>query len=118
MLLRLCLGTVFVLVLCAGSLFLAKPWLKKLQASGTSGDGLQVEGSVQLGNRAVLYLVKVGDTQLVAGTDATGLKSLIALPASFKEVLDEQVPAAETPALPPNFGLRLHATAEPREGAA
>jgi flagellar biogenesis protein FliO len=112
MLLRLCLGTVFVLALCAGSLFLARPWLQKLQTTGAGSQALQVEASVPLGNRAVLYLVKVGDTQLVAGTDATGLKSLIALPGSFKEMLDEQVPITEAPA------LRLHATPEPQEGAA
>ena len=93
MLLRLCLGTVFVLALCVVSLWLGKPWLQKLQAATTTGgQALRIEGSVTLGNRVVLYLVKVGDTQLVAGTDLTGLKSLIALPPSFKEVLDGQLP--------------------------
>ena len=57
---------------------------------------MHIEGTVSLGNRAVLYLVKVGDTQLVAGTDAAGLKSLIALPASFREAIDEQMAADET----------------------
>ena len=113
MLLRLCLGTAFVLALCVGSLWLGKPWLQKLQAGGgTATQALKIEGSVTLGNRAVLYLVKIGDTQLVAGTDPTGLKSLIALPASFKEVLDEQLPSdsVDAPAsvVPPtDFELRL-----------
>lgn len=108
MLLRLVVGTVVVLGLCVGSLWLGKPWLMRLQSINAGGQVLHVEGSVSLGNRAVLYLVKVGDTQLIAGTDATGLKSLLALPASFKEVLDEQMPPAEiasvTPA--PHFPLR------------
>lgn len=112
MLLRLCLGTVFVLALCVGSLWLGKPWLQKLQAGASGTQALKIEGSVTLGNRAVLYLVKVGDTQLVAGTDATGLKSLLALPASFKEVLDDQLPGEtdESPitAVPTNnLELRL-----------
>lgn len=111
MLLRLGLGTAFVLVLCVGSLWLGKPWLMKLQGNIAANSALQVEGSVALGNRAVLYLVKIGDTQLVAGTDATGLKSLIALPASFREVLDEQLPTAEPVATAPSqdFELRLRA---------
>lgn len=117
MLLRLGLGTAFVLVLCVGSLFLAKPWLQKLQTTGAGNQALKVEASVPLGNRAVLYLVKVGDTQLVAGTDATGLKSLIALPTSFKDMLDQQVPAADAAPNLPDFDLRLHA-AETRERAA
>ncbi len=96
MLLRLGMGTAAVLVLCVGSLWFGKPWLLKLQASQNVGTPLQIEGSVTLGQRAVLYLVKVGDTQLVAGTDASGLKSLIALPASFKDDLDEQLTAANT----------------------
>jgi flagellar biogenesis protein FliO len=113
MLLRLCLGTVIVLVLCVGSLWLGKPWLQKFQLAKPAGQGFQIEGTVALGNRAVLYLVKVGETQLVAGTDATGLKSLIALPASFKEVLEEQGPVEETsaPSLATPFELRLRTAA-------
>jgi len=108
MLLRLVIGTVVVLGLCVGALWLGKPWLLKLQSGNVGGQMLHVEGSVALGNRAVLYLVKVGDTQLIAGTDATGLKSLLALPASFKEVLDEQMPPAEIASVTqaPRFELR------------
>ena len=91
MLMRLGIGTVVVLVLCVGSLWAAKPWLQRLQVGNTGTRALTIEGSITLGNRAMLYLVRVGDTQLVAGTDAGGLKSLIAIPASFKDALDEQV---------------------------
>jgi flagellar biogenesis protein FliO len=89
MLLRLFGCTVVVLGLCVGSLWFGKPWLMKLQQTAPTGQTLHIEGSVNLGNRATLYLVKIGDTQLVAGTDLSGLKSLIALPISFKESLDE-----------------------------
>ena len=95
MLLRLVIGTVVVLGLCVGSLWFGKPWLMRLQLTNTTGQPMQIEGTVALGNRAVLYLVKIGDMQLVAGTDATGLKSLIALPASFTDALDKQQPHVE-----------------------
>lgn len=108
MLLRLFGGTVVVLGLCVASLWFGKPWLQKLQVASTANSPLQIEGSVAIGNRAMLYLVKVGGTQLIAGTDLTGLKSLIALPPTFKEVLDEQVPDAESAVQPApiSFGLR------------
>lgn len=111
MLLRLGLGTAFVLVLCVGSLVLGKPWLQRLQGAKVGNQALQIEGSVTLGNRAMLYLVKVGDIQLVAGTDAAGLKSLIALPTSFKDVLEGQLPTEDAmPAdTPVNFEPRLRA---------
>lgn len=94
MILRLCIGTVVVLGLCVGVLWFGKPWLQKLQVAGSGSSVFQLEGSIAVGNRAMLYLVKVGETQLIAGTDMSGLKSLIALPPSFKETLDEQVTEA------------------------
>lgn len=95
MLLRLGLGTAAVLALSVGTLWFAKPWLQRLQVGAAGSSLLKIEGSVTLGSRAVLYLVKVGDTQLVAGTDPSGLKSLIVVPATFREVLDEQIPSEE-----------------------
>ena len=95
MILRLLVGTVVVLVLCVGTVWIGKPWLQKLQITGSGTASFHIEGSVAVGNRAMLYLVRVGDTQLIAGTDMTGLKSLIALPASFKDVLDQQVTEAD-----------------------
>lgn len=99
MLLRLVFGTVVVLGLCVGSLWLGKPWLMKLHAAQTANSVIQIAGSVSLGQRAVLYLVKVGDAQLIAGTDVSGLKSLLALPASFKDVLDEPESSIEVSTL-------------------
>lgn len=96
---RLGIGTFVVLALCVGSLWLGKPWLKRLQVVSNGNPTFFVEGTVSVGNRATLFLVRAGDTQLVAGIDATGLKSLVALPMTFKEVLDEQVPETE-PATP------------------
>lgn len=116
MLTRLCVGTFIVLALCAGTLWFGKPWLLRLQVAGAGPSALTIEGSVAVGNRAMLYLVRVGGTQLVAGTDATGLKSLIALPVSFKEVLDEQIPEIETPVVPvPSSAARVFGRPEVKE---
>jgi len=120
MLLRLFGGTVIVLGLCVGSLWFGKPWLQKLKVAGAGSPSLYVESSVAVGNRAMLYLVRVGDTQLVAGTDASGLKSLIALPTSFKDVLDEQTEPSDQGALSPigmtgMTGLRPATQADPKE---
>lgn len=109
LLMRLGLGTTVVLVLCVGSLYAARPWLQKLHGQRPGTAALQIEGSIALGNRAVLYLVKIGDTQLVAGTDAAGLKSLITLPASFKDALESQLTDAVGD--PPHATLPLSAVA-------
>jgi flagellar biogenesis protein FliO len=90
MLLRLAFGTVVTLGLCAGTLILGRRWLQR-PATGASSRKLRIEESVVLGHRATLFLVKVGDQHLVAGTDAGGLKSLIVLPTAFQEMLDQQV---------------------------
>ncbi len=99
MLVRLCVGTFVVLGVCVGTLWFGKPWLQRLKVAGAGSPSLFIEGSVGVGNRAMLYLVRVGSTQLVVGTDSTGLKSMIVIPATFKEVLDEQVPEIETDAV-------------------
>lgn len=95
LLIRLFFGTVMILGLAVGIIWFGKPWLQRLQVGGASNGDLKIEGSIAIGNRAMLYLVRAGETQLVAGTDATGLKSLIALPAAFKDVLDARVPETD-----------------------
>ena len=94
MLLRLAFGTVATLGLCAATLVFGRRWLQRPAASG-SAQKMQIVGSVVLGHRATLFLVKVGDSHLVAGADAGGLKSLLVLPTMFQEVLDQQVEAAD-----------------------
>lgn len=93
MLLRLAFGTVVTLGLCAATLVFGRRWLQRPAADG-SAQKMRIVESVVLGHRATLFLVKVGDTHLVAGADAGGLKSLIVLPTPFQEVLDQQVEAA------------------------
>lgn len=101
MLTRLGFGTFAVLGLCVATLWLGKPWLQRFQIKTTAHPDFFIEATLTTGNRATLYLIRVGQTQLVAGTDALGLKSLIALPPTFKDVLDQQVQETETePATP------------------
>ena len=94
MLLRLGFGTVVTLGLCVATLVFGRRWLQRPAASSDSRK-LQIEESVVLGHRATLFLVKIGECHLVAGTDAGGLKSLIVLPTAFHEVLDQQVETTE-----------------------
>lgn len=90
MLIRLVVGTVITIGLCVGTMYFGRRWLTKLAPRGEARQ-LQVEECLSLGHRASLYLVKVGDTRLIAGTDVAGLKSLIVLPPAFQEVFDKQV---------------------------
>lgn len=113
LLLRVFVGTVVVLGLCVGTIWIGKPWLQKLQVAGLGNSSFHLEGSVAVGNRAMLHLVRVGDTQLIAGTDATGLKSLIALPASFKDVLDSQLPETEAEVAAPARAFDARAVIRP-----
>lgn len=106
LLMRLGFGTVVTLGLCVGTLVIGRRWLQRPTAGGTSRQ-LHIEESVVLGHRATLFLVKVGDSRLVVGTDAGGLKSLIALPTTFAEVLDQQIPTTES--APPDMVPLLRA---------
>jgi flagellar biogenesis protein FliO len=100
LLMRLFIGTGMILVLGVGTIWFGKPWLQRLQVAGNGNSNLQIEGSIAIGNRAMLYLVRAGETQLIAGTDASGLKSLVALPATFKDVLEARMPDVEEPVPP------------------
>lgn len=105
MLLRLGFGTVVTLGLCVATLVLGRRWLQRPTTNSTSRK-LVIEESVVLGHRATLFLVKIGENHLVAGTDAGGLKSLIVLPTTFAEVLDQQ---AETTDIPPTETVPISA---------
>ena len=78
MLTRLVLGTVVVCGLAAGSIYL---WAKRQRMKQAKPSGpMRILGTLSVG-RGFVYLVQVGEQRLLAGTDPTGLKSLIALPA-------------------------------------
>ena len=95
MLLRLGLGTLFVLALCVGTLWFGRRWLTGAAVIGRNGGTLKLEESVSLGNRCFIHLLRVGDARIVAGTDSSGLKTLVTLPLPFEGVLENQLkPAA------------------------
>ena len=84
---RLVAGTALVLGLCCGTLWMAKRWLKISPAAAGSSGQIEIAGSVALGRRCVIHLLKIGEHQVLAGVDPTGLKSLLALPDSFENAL-------------------------------
>lgn len=87
MLLRLGLGTAFVLALCVGSLWAGKHWLRKLPAAGPGKGQMAVVETLALGGRCSVHLVKVGSRQVLVGTDAGGLKAITPLPEPFDSAL-------------------------------
>lgn len=95
MLLRLGFGTVVTLGLCVGTIVFGRRWMQRLPTM-TAARKLQIEECLSLGHRASLYLVKIGESRLIAGTDASGLKSLLVLPTAFQDVFDQQVEAGLT----------------------
>lgn len=88
-LLRLTLGTVFVLLLCVGTLWFGRRWLVGQGMKTESGKRLQLKETVRLGNRCFIHLLEVENCRVLAGTDSSGLKSLITMPDSFDKVLSD-----------------------------
>jgi flagellar biogenesis protein FliO len=71
-----------VLILVGG-----KRWLTGPSSPSKSGTVLRLVETLTLGSRCAIHLVRAGEHQLVVGVDATGVKSLIPLPASFDGTL-------------------------------
>ena len=92
--LRLGLGTVSVLALCAGTLWCCKRWLKAGVPAATAGAQLRCLETLALGNRCVVHLVQMGNRSVLIGADAAGIKTIVPLPESFAQTLL----AAEEPA--------------------
>jgi flagellar biogenesis protein FliO len=96
MLTRLTVGSAVVLALCGGVTY----WVaRRMKGKPPPVDGpLKVIGTLSVG-RGLVYLVQAGDQRLLAGVDATGLKSLVHLPGGMTE-LDEPVVISERVAVP------------------
>ena len=89
--LRLGLGTMVALALCAGTLMLGRRWLRGIVVPGEPGDELRVLETVAIGNRCFVHLLQAGEGQVLAGTDSAGLKALMAVPRPFEHVLDDRL---------------------------
>jgi len=87
LLLRLALGTILVLGLCAASLTVAKRWLIGAPSRPNGDAIIQLLETLPLGNTCFIHLVRIGNQQVLAGVDRAGLKSLMALPEPFEAAL-------------------------------
>lgn len=89
MLLRLGMGTVIVVALCIGTLWLGKRWLQVAPTPAAGERQLGVLETLPLNHRCCVYLIRAGSHQLLAGVDGSGLKALVPLVAPFEQALTE-----------------------------
>lgn len=79
MLIRLGLGTVLVLGLSVGSLWLGKRWLQ-VKPLPTGGERqLRLLETIPLHGRCRVYLLQAGSQQVLVGADGYGLQALLPL---------------------------------------
>ncbi len=122
---KMAFGTVIVLAACAGSLWYGRKWLQKAQGVlPVRGGELRLLESTRIGGQCFVHLLQVGNQRILAGTDRSGLQSLIPLPEAFGAVLDDAVNPArneEPLVVDPFFGAhergRLKTEVKPRATA-
>lgn len=96
MFLRLSLGTIAVLGLCAGSLWAMKRWLALAPTAAAKAGELRLVESLHLGNRCMLHLVALPDRQILVGADPAGIKSMLVVSETFDKLLAETPDATES----------------------
>jgi hypothetical protein len=83
---RLGLGTLLVLGLCAGTLWIGKRWLGGAAASAAPAAAqVRLVETLSLGNRCVVHLLNIGTRPVLVGADAGGVKTIVPLPESFAQ---------------------------------
>lgn len=98
---KMVIGTVIALAACGGSLWYGRRWLQKTQGvMPIRGGELRLIESTRVGGHCFVHLLQVGNQRVLAGTDRSGLQSLIPLPEGFGSVLDEAVSAPAHEELP------------------
>jgi flagellar biogenesis protein FliO len=99
-LVRLMLGTAVVLVLCGGTAWAVGRWVRGQQKSMNAGP-LKLVASLPVNRSVAVHLVRIGDQQIILGTDSSGLRSMIPLNDSFEETLEEtQIQIQEAAGIP------------------
>lgn len=86
---RLAIGTVLVLLLCAGTLWAGKRWLGGPVAPRSGTHQLHIVKALPLGGRCSLSLLNVGNCQVLVAVDSTGLKEMTLLSESFENTLGQ-----------------------------
>lgn len=87
MLLRLGVGTALVLGLCVATLLVAKRWLGDGIQAAATGQQMRLLETLPVGRRCSVLLLAVGSQQVLVGVDASGVKSMVALPPAFEPQL-------------------------------
>jgi flagellar biogenesis protein FliO len=85
--LRLGLGTLSVLGLCAATLWCCKRWLRSDAPATAAGAQMRCIESLPLGNRCTVHLVHIGNRPVLVGADAAGIKTIVPLSESFAHTL-------------------------------
>jgi flagellar biogenesis protein FliO len=100
---RLVGGTLVVLVLCGLSAYGIGRWLKGKNVVAPHGP-LKIVAALRLNSRCSVILLQAGDQHIIAGMDASGLKSMLHLPAGIGEQDEDTDPprAEEAPPTPPS----------------
>ncbi len=86
---RLAGVTVFVLVTCVVSLWLARRWLthQGLTLPAESSARLAVTESLSIAPHSRLHIVRVDDCEFLATVNAQGLQQLVVIPSDFGDML-------------------------------
>jgi len=93
MLLRLTLGTIFVLILCVFTLWVGKRWVRPLAAPVGENRKLRVLESLPLGGRCSVFLLQAEESKILVGVDQAGIKALVPLSPPFENALKEMTGA-------------------------
>jgi flagellar biogenesis protein FliO len=86
---KLFMGTIVVLGLSVGSIWMMKRWLPAQGPAGSVQREMRLIETLHLGHRTSLHLVHLGKREVLIGTDAGGIKSIVPLARPFEDALAE-----------------------------
>ena len=86
---RLFMGTVVVLGLSVGSIWMMRRWLQGQMPANALSREMKLIETLRLGNRNSLHLVHIGNREILVGSDTGGIKSIVQLARPFDDALAE-----------------------------